>query len=140
MLEKLEADLKKVENLFKRKNFAGDFDMSTFGDCSDDKPDKNFCGTSACLAGWLATVQPKLKSFWDFGILKTDNSNDMNLVGRARSVYGLNSTEANRLFYGDIQLSGKDGLKKKITQARLLIRAKRENNQKLYQKFMETEL
>ena len=54
---RLAIDLDEVEKAFKAPGFRGQFNMALLGahDGAGHAPDEeNFCGTVACLAGWLA--------------------------------------------------------------------------------------
>lgn len=121
--DRFERDLNKVEALFKDRKFQGEFRMSTFGDHRGDHEPKeqNYCGTAACLGGWLAVVNPRgFDSRWRRDELVVGGTT-LSFEGQAVSVYRMHNGIGS-LFYDGIDLRGREGLKKKLKQARLLLK------------------
>lgn len=119
---KFEKALDKIEALFKNPEFKGEFRMKTYGhhDGNHEPTERNYCGTSACLAGWLSIVDPgfgkEVGAEWDEeGYLKETSSS---FERSAAKYYGFSITDTWNLFMHDLELSGAEGLKVKLSEAR----------------------
>lgn len=115
--QKLLDDLDEIEKRFKDPKFKGTFDMGHFGlHKGHHKPAKdNYCGTSACLAGWLVTLgKHEFRVPW-IGVLTDSFVLPVNAGWghHAQDVYGVSWEEAHKLFY-----EAPTGLAGKLKQAR----------------------
>ena len=138
-LSKLEIDLDAVEKVVAKKGFKGRFDMYSWGrhDSLDEhKPaGRNFCGTAACLAGWLAICgKHEFKGNWRAEWYNPTHSH-LHPVGydgpfsyrsdgyitMAMEVYGLSVPDVRLLFCSGFDKS----LKVKLREARRFIARKR---------------
>ena len=120
--DRFERDLNKIEALFKDRSFKGEFRMSTFGDHSGDHEphEENYCGTEACLGGWLAVVNPRgFASHWHDGTLSVGGGT-FSFESNAERTYRMNKG-FDALFYDGIGLAGRAALKLKLKHARLLL-------------------
>lgn len=117
--QKLLDDCDAVEAMFKQPEFKGEFKMHLWGyhRAGDDHApqEQNFCGTSACLAGWLGIAgKHEFKAKWVEGSLVPE---DVDTYGHsfgfmARQVYGIQSP--GWLFESDVHA----GLAAKLRDAR----------------------
>lgn len=87
--ERLREDIAAVRALFSKKSFKGAFDMSPWIEDPEDGRRKNFCGTVACLGGWLQLVG---KSGMTGAVMP-------NTPGSSEAVYGMTRHECQALFH-----------------------------------------
>lgn len=130
----LEDDLNRLEDLFfEKEGFKGKFNMEDWGSHKakgqeHEPQEENFCGTSACMAGWLAVVSRNgFDAKWDADGSLVANSE----TGRSRrnfdfdwlamEIYGMRHTEANFLFMTNLDATGKRALRDKIAEARKIV-------------------
>lgn len=124
------ADLDKIEKRFNSKTFKGEFHMGYFGKhgfTEDHKPEeKNHCGTSACLGGWMAIVSlPKTEMRWlatadGYSSLRLANESEFETFASRRYANGMYGgyTLFHNLFYNGVELKGKAAFKLKMAEAR----------------------
>lgn len=134
--QKLLDDVKAVEKVFARRTadkVEAMFVMSDWGQHEGaHKPEeKNYCGTSACLAGWLATAgKHEFRGVWraqhdDFDhprkvtghLLGAPKKYGNSFENMAEKVYGMSSLDAYRLFMTNTSYCGRDILEEKLADA-----------------------
>lgn len=131
-------DLNRLEAKAKDPDFKGELNMTIWGlHQGEHAPENNhYCGTKACLAGWLAIVgrngyrgkwKYREEQHWGHGVARLQPSRGLSFIDRAIENYGLSDSEAHRLFLSDLQWADTGRLStlfEKIAEARALIAAR----------------
>lgn len=123
--QKLLDDCDAVEAMFKRKTFKGEFQMTSWGRHSGERDhapeERNFCGTAACMAGWLSIAgkhEFRGKFLKRTGELVTGEPGKRRkyytFADMARQVYGMDAYQSQNLFNSGMDMS----LAQKLKQAR----------------------
>lgn len=100
--QKLLDDVQAVEDRFKDPTFNGVHDQGQWGshrEGTDHSPSaENYCGTAACLAGWLGLLgKHEFRAGWADGELEAAIPSG-SFVAQAVQVYGLSQYNACKLF------------------------------------------
>lgn len=114
----------KVEALFKQPEFKGRFNMRSFGDhvSSDHTPtENNSCGTVACLAGWMATVDKEFAKASNAEWYRDSLGWRLTVAPHVAMdrLYGISYSDTENLFYWWEPDRGKD-LAAKLREARVI--------------------
>lgn len=130
--QKLLDDCAAVEAIFAQPEFGGVFEMRDWGKHvgSAHKAEENhFCGTQACLAGWLGLLgKHEFKAVW--GAPDTGGEATMipnfcfSFKSMAAEVYGMSRYDAGQLFESGFSASLQD----KLEDARTLASKLREQD------------